>query len=76
MFDFLPRESKNRERDHRRGLSRRHGSAMRGRRAHLPGLEALEVRITPSTATWTGAGSDSNWMTAANWSGRHGAANG
>jgi autotransporter-associated beta strand protein len=42
---------------------------MKGRRAHLPALEALEVRITPSTATWTGAGSDSNWMTAANWSG-------
>ena len=65
MLEFLQRESTNRERDHCR---RRHGSAMRGRRAHLPGLEALEVRITPSTATWTGAGSDSNWMTGANWS--------
>ena len=68
MLEFLQRESTNRERDHRRGLSRRHGSGMRSRRASLPGLEALEVRITPSTSTWTGAGSDSNWMTAANWS--------
>ncbi len=68
MLEFSQRASTNREKDHRRGLRRRHRSAMRGRRAHLPGLEALEVRITPSTATWTGAGSNSNWMTGANWS--------
>ena len=69
MFDFLPRGFKNQESGHRRGPGRRLWSAKRGRRAQHPGLEALEVRITPSTSTWTGAGSDSNWMTAANWSG-------
>ena len=42
------------------------GTAYRCRR---PQLEGLEVRITPSTFTWTGLGSDTNWTTAGNWSG-------
>jgi hypothetical protein len=69
MLGFLPRKSKKWESVHRSGFGRRHGTAMRVRRARFPGLEALEVRITPTTSIWTGAGSDSNWMTGANWSG-------
>src|SRR5262245_25193029 len=69
MLGFVPRESKSRESVQPTGNHGRHRSAMRVRRARVLGLEALEVRITPSTATWTGAGSDSNWTSAANWSG-------
>ena len=29
------------------------------------GLEQLEARETPATLTWTGAGLDTNWTTAA-----------
>jgi autotransporter-associated beta strand protein len=57
-----------------KSLGRGLGRARRGRggivgRGHRPNLEALEVRLTLSTATWTGLGTDSNWMTADNWSG-------
>src|SRR5262249_34379464 len=31
------------------------------RRGLRPDLEGLETRLTPSTATWTGAGSDRKW---------------
>ena len=68
MLDFLPSKSTTWASARRTAFGRRRENAMRVRRARVPGLEALEVRITPSTATWTGAGSDSNWMTAANWS--------
>jgi hypothetical protein len=51
----------------RKGGRRVRGGAVR--RGHCPNLEALEVRLTLSTATWTGLGTDSNWMTADNWSG-------
>jgi len=43
----------------RRGASRR--------RDRVPHLESLETRIVLST--WTGGGTDGNWMTGANWSG-------
>src|SRR5262249_44055779 len=32
-------------------------------------LEVLEGRLVPATHTWTGAGADLNWSTAANWTG-------
>ncbi len=32
-------------------------------------VERLEDRATPATFTWTGAGSDTNWSTTANWLG-------
>jgi hypothetical protein len=38
----------------------------RDRRSHL---EWLEARVTPSTMTWTGAGTDSKWTTLGNWAG-------
>jgi fibronectin-binding autotransporter adhesin len=42
-----------------------------GRRARprpfRPRLEALEERLTPSTRTWSGAGGNNLWSTAANW---------
>ncbi len=34
-----------------------------------PRCEVLEIRLVPSTYTWTGGGSNSNWSTAANWQG-------
>ena len=56
-----------RERLGRRRLVR--GSA--SRRGHQPRMETLETRLALSagTSTWTGLGTDSNWMTADNWSG-------
>src|SRR5262249_25679361 len=65
MVGFGWRASKDRARgsDWR---SRWRSAAARCRRALVPRLEGLEVRIPPATATWTGAGTDSNWMTAAN----------
>jgi prepilin-type N-terminal cleavage/methylation domain-containing protein len=50
-----------------RGSRRRRGPIRR--RGRLPHLEGLETRITPTTATWTGLGADSNWMTKEKWSG-------
>jgi hypothetical protein len=46
------------------GSRRRRAACRRGLR---PWIEGLETRITPSTAHWTGGGSDANWKTAANW---------
>ena len=34
-----------------------------------PRYEVLEVRVVPSTYTWTGGGVNSNWSTGANWQG-------
>jgi trimeric autotransporter adhesin len=57
------------------GRGRRQGRRPIGRgarrRDHRPYLEALELRLNLSagTATWTGLGTDNNWMTADNWSG-------
>ncbi len=35
-----------------------------------PGLEALEVRVVPSSViAWTGGGVDANWLTGQNWLG-------
>ena len=33
------------------------------------GLELLEPPVVPTTFTWTGAGANANWSTAANWQG-------
>ena len=51
-------------------------AARRGRRKDVrlkPGMslscEALEVRITPTTAVWTGVGADALWTNSANWAG-------
>ena len=43
--------------------ARRHGRRA-GRRLEL---ERLEVRLVLQGSTWTGLGTDANWMTAANW---------
>ena len=40
------------------------------------GCEALEVRIVPSTFTWTGGGANANWSTVGNWQGGVAPANG
>src|SRR5262245_43324848 len=69
MLGFRPAKSVDREIRGDDGPRRQPGRAARGRRGRILYLERLEVRITPSTATWNGAGSNSNWSTAANWSG-------
>jgi hypothetical protein len=69
MLGFRSHESMDRERARNGWLGRPRKGGVRCHRARRPCLERLEVRITPATATWTGAGSDSGWMTAANWSG-------
>jgi autotransporter-associated beta strand protein len=66
MLRFLSPETMDRRIDRGRpgrGV-RRHATRERDRHPHL---ESLESRIVLST--WTGDGADSNWMTAANWSG-------
>ena len=47
---------------------RRRLRARRRDKLTLP-CEVLEVRLVPSTFTWTGGGANSNWSTGANWQG-------
>src|SRR5436190_1716771 len=46
---------------------RRRRLSRRARTVRLQ-LEALEERLAPATATWTGNGTTNNWSQAANWS--------
>jgi hypothetical protein len=68
MFGLLWGESAVRGSDLGRRREERRGRGGASRRSSRPQLEGLEVRITPSTVTWTGLGSDTNWTTANNWS--------
>ncbi len=57
------------------GLHRQYSAGLRRRRRtrrrDKPFLqcEVLEVRLVPSTFTWTGGGANTNWSTGANWQG-------
>ncbi len=69
MLGLFWGESAVRGIDQGRRREKRRGRGGANRRSARPQLEGLEVRITPSTVTWTGLGSDTNWTTANNWSG-------
>jgi autotransporter-associated beta strand protein len=50
-----------------RKSARSRGTAVRGKYAFLPQLEALEVRLAPATHTWNGQGVTRNWTDIQNW---------
>src|SRR5687768_6967919 len=54
---------------YKKACARRRASLYKAKPSYMPTFEVLEVRETRSASTWTGAGSDDLWSTAANWTG-------